>query len=847
MTVGGERLMRRDFQYAWRQVRLHPAFAALVLVAFALGIGANTAVFSIINSEYLQPLPVPRAGQIYELQNDFGRHPSGIELLSIHQPPSPLFSYMEFAALRDAEASRAGLCAVTTASVVLGVAQREWVRAQLVSGNYFSVLQVRPFLGRLISGEDNAGLSGRPVAVLRYDYWRSHFGGARNIIGKTLTVNGAPLAIVGVAPRGFYGVDKFSVPEFWVPLRFQAVMKHVGTDESGDSFFGPAHGDEPWASQPGMFWLHPYARVRRGTAKELASAGSVVAARSFLHFAASGNRMRAELRNYRLSLAASARGYAEVDPNQLRAIELLFAMVGLVLLIACCNVALLFLARGLRQQHQLAIRLSLGAGRTALFRELLAESLLLGGAGAGLSLIFAAAAHGWLERALLLSLPSGMGSLGWRVWAFAGLAAVVAIVLTSTIPAWRFRRIQPWHALQAGDAAQKTADRLMLGRGLTLAQVALALLMLLAVGLLGRTVQRLWSFNPGYRTRAVLGARIEPTVAGFKANQWPQFNHELLQRIGALPGVAAVGLAANGVLNHSISISGFAIAPHGGRGMQAAQVEEDTISRGYLATLGVPLLRGRWFAASDGPKTPQVVLVNRAFARQFLPGKSPIGATLGYNAAATEFHIIGVVGDMRANSIRRSAPPMVFHYLSQNQGPVENLVVRCRMAPGAVASEVRRALNGTAPGMPVLGLMTLEAHIRNAARGAQYLAELCGALALLATVLACLGLGGILAYGVARRRHEIGLRMALGARPRDIFRMILRQAGGLVAMGLAIGAALAAWLAPFLRSFLFGVSAWDPTAWLGAIGVLAVIAGVAAVGPALDAVHIDPMDQLRRE
>ncbi|MGH9535416.1 MAG: ADOP family duplicated permease [Terriglobales bacterium] len=839
--------MRRDFQYAWRQIRRRPGFAVVVLLTLALGIGANTAVFSVINAAYLMPLPVSKPGQIYALQNDFARGTFRVNRPALHR--YPLFSYLNFAALRHAAARSADIFAATSVNeMALGAGARQArVHTQLVSGNYFSALRVRPFLGRLIAPNDDAAPDGRRVAVLRYAYWRSRFHGARDVMGTTAVVNHVPLQIIGVAPRGFYGADKYDIPDLWLPLRLEPAVNFDG-DVGTHGRFGPADMDKPWSGQPGILWLNLYARVPRGAAGQLTSSGSTIAGRSYLRYASANARVRAALANYRLRVLPASRGYVETSPNQRRAVELLSAMVGLVLLIAACSAALLFLARGLRQQHELAIRLSIGAGRTVLLRQLLAEALLLALAGAALSLAFAAVAHRWLERAVSLPLPAGIGSLGWRVWAFAGIAAVAASALASLIPAWRFRHLQPWQALQSGDTTRATADKLTLGRGLTVAQIALSLLLLLAVGLLGRSVQRLWGFNPGFRTRTVLSTFIAPDMAGYRANQFPELDRRILAEIGGLPGVSAAGLAANGVMNHSLWMSGFVVAPRGGQSAQRADIEEDAVSRNYLQALGVPLLRGRWFAPSDGPKAPQAVLVNRAFVRRFLPGQNPIGATLGYGAAHDgEFHIVGVIGNMRANSIRQSAPPMVFNNLRQDPMEALNLVVSCRIAPGAVAREVRRALAQVAPGMPVFGLMTLQEHIRGSVRGTQYFAELCGDFALLSLGLACLGLGGILAYGVARRRHEIGVRMALGARPGHICGLILRQVAALLGLGLAIGGTLAFWLAPLLRGFLFGVSVWDPAAWLGAVGALVLTAVAAAAWPTLRALRVDPIESLRYE
>lgn len=824
MTIEG---WRRDARQAWTGSRRAPGVALAAVLTLALGLGANFALFSALDAVLWRSLPVPQPREIRLLQRGNG---------------DARFSYPLIQDLRRALGGRARLAAMTREPAAFdasgqGVAGDE-LRAQLVSGNFFSVLEVQPWRGRLLEPADNAAPEGRAVAVISYEFWRVHFHGA-GALGATLTLNRVPVEIVGVAPPGFAEITRGDAAQAWLPLRLQRRLAYFR-----NAALGSGDPEAAWADQAGISWLQAVARVAPGENLTALAARATAAERRDLAPGLPGAarpRERALRLAARIELRPGATLLNALARRIARPLWILEAMAGLVLLVACLNLAMLMLARGAARQREYAVRLAVGAGRGALLRQAMAEGLILAGLGGAAGFLLAL----WGRTALLAAL--GVSHAPAVLAGGTGLSAGFAVFLSlaagagfSLAPGWRASRVAPLAALQGRGAGGGRRQ----GRALVIGQAAAALVLLIVAGLLGRSLVALMQADSGHAPGRVLLVHIDPRAAGYRPQELPALYQRMISRLDALPGVQASGLALCGAACES---SGRVRVIAGGSERRNLSTDSDAISPGYLQAMGVRLIRGRAFAAGDSGGAPPVAIVNETFARRYLGDFDPLAARVGAPAgAAPPAAIVGVAADARLDP-RRPPPPMVFYPLAQAPDYVESLAVRARGGAGPLAAAVRGALAQAAPAMPAGGMTTLAARVAGSWRDEAALVQLSGGLALLALGLGCLGLYGVAAYGVARRSAEIGMRMALGARRGQVFRLIWSEALRATLAGAVLGLAAAWPLARLARGVLFGIGPLDAATWLAALAALFAAATLAAWGPARRAARLDPWAALRHE
>lgn len=807
---------------AWYTRRMREWKLHLVIVAaLALGIGANLAIFSGLDAVLLRSLPVGQPWQIYFARN------------GLPSQPDTEFSSAVVRQMRAAVPTAQLACFTEGYEMFTPRpgAPPQMVATQLVSPNYFTLLGVRATRGRVLDSGDAAALA----AVLGYAYWLQHYDG-RPVVGKTITLNGVALDIIGIAPPGFYGLSKARPADAWVPMGLQQRLHYAGSAYM-DSGRGAVDPTKPWDTQSGIHWLNVVARIPgAATAPGIAAAATAAERNVEAPYAAQGPKSRDAVWFVRGST-----GLAYLSKEIAAPLELLLGMAGLVLLIACADVALLLLARGMSRRREWAVRLALGAGQGRLLRNALASSLALAALGAGLGLALAFWGRSALMALLGVRLPAGTVALDARVLSFSVATAVITGLLFGLAPAWLAARVNVNEALKSEGGGQQSAR----ARGwswLIGAQVALSLVLLLAASLLALSLVRLLRLRPGFATASVISATIAPRSAGYTPATFPGLEHRLLlARLNAEPGVASATIASIGVLAGNSYGSTLSVEPNG---VRHVHTEEDSVSPGFFSTLGIPLLRGRRFRAGDDAHAPQVVIVNEVFVRRYLTDCQPLGAVINDFRDAT---VVGVVADARVHGADQPVPPMVYHPQAQDPESSHFLAVRFRGDASAGIAEIRSALAQIAPTMPVISLHTLQDRLRAGLGGERALADLSGAFALLALLLAALGIYGVMSYAVARREQEVGIRMALGARPREILLLVLQSALTIVGFGLAAGLAMALPLAHLLRHGLHGLSPLDPAAIALSLGVLLLVAVAAAALPALRASRVVPWSALRRE
>jgi predicted permease len=849
--VSGLDSLGADLRLALRQLRRGPGFAATAVVTLALGIGATTAVFTLFDAVLLKALPVQRPEELYRVGD-----PPECCVTSGLEDNWSLFSWPLYVSLRDRTPEFRQLAAFQAGTLTLsarrqgGAAASEAAAGEFVSGNYFSMFGVGAFAGRALTPADDLP-GAAPAAVMSYRAWEQRYAPDRSVVGATFVVDGLPFTVVGIAARGFFGDTlRADPPDFWIPLASEPALRQQSSLRD--------HADRHWLQLIGRL---------DGAARPAAAQAHVTAElRQWL--LAQTELSAEERRNVAKQVVAVVPGGAGVSVLQSRfasALHLLLALSGLVLLIACANIANLLLARGTTQRAQIAVRLALGAGRARLLRQALTESALLGvvGGAAGLLVAFAG------TRALLALAFRGAHSIpispapSLPVLGFTFALSLLTGLAFGIAPALLASRFDPAETLRAGSRATRDTSGLP-QRSLVVAQTALSLVLLAGAGLLSRSLAKLESQDFGFATSGRLIVKVDPLLARYTPERLPGLYRQIEQRLGALPGVQSVGLAMYTPLTDrwtgSIFIQGRPQSPSG--------VEEDyaafeRVSPGFLDAIGQRVLRGRPITDQDTAGAPRVALVNEAFARKYFQGRDPLGQHFGGDepAASGELEIVGVVGDAIYSRPTRPPEPMYFLPLAQSvassrpsiqQTDLRSHYIRAivlRMAAGspAMGGAVRRALAGIDPNLTVLGMTSPGEEIRREFNQERLLARLTGFFGLLALVLASVGLYGVTAYSVARRSAEIGIRMALGADRPAVVRMVLRGAGLQLLLGLALGLPASLAGGRLIAHQLFAVRSWDPPALVTAVVVLSVSALVAGLLPALRAATIEPLQAVRAE
>ena len=827
-----------DLRLAIRSLRRSPLFATVAVLSLALGIGANTAIFTLIDQILLRKLPVKAPDQLVMLFQR-GSHNGSNMGSRMHSYPI----YQDYQ--QKAEPLAEVLCRrLVPASVSVGN-QTERVQAEMVSGNYFSMLGVSPALGRVFSSkEDDQVFMGHPVVVLGYDYWSTRFARDPSVIGKKILVNNYPMEIVGVSAKGFAGLDPAESPEIRVPI----LMKDAMAPD-----WGWLHMDDRRAR-----WVQVFARLKPGYTVDSAKApmqGLFTQTRTYeMTLPAAKNwsqYSRDQFMKGQLIVESAAMGYSNLRNDFSTPLVVLMCMVGLVLLIACANVANLLIARAFMRQREIAVRLSLGASRTRLVRQLLVESLTLSfiGGFVGLCLAFV------LTRGLLALVPNGTQPLlisprpDGRILAFSVALTFLTGIVFGLVPALRASRPDPWTTLKdtVGSIAG-TGGSLFLRKGLVTAQVALSFLLLFGAGLFVKSLQNLKTTDTGIAMDNLLTFQLAPALSGYSEQRAVQFNRDLLERLRSAAGVKSAAFAVVPVLSGDEWDSSTAVEGHRFADGEDQQAFMNAFSPGYFETMHIPILEGRDFRQSDVVEQTTVAIVNKAFADHFFPGKSAIGKRLGRgggNNAKLTIEIVGVVANSLYEGPREGVHRQVF---TPNWG--KNSVVfyvRSNVASASTFNAIRNEVKQLDATMPIYSMKTLEGQLDETLLTDRLIALLSAGFGMLATLLASIGLYGVMAFVVARRRKELGIRLALGAQPGLVIWMVMREVLALLAIGLAVGIPAAMALGRYVSTVLYGIKPSDPYMATSTILLLTLVSAAAGLIPARRASRIDPILALRYE
>jgi len=813
--------LRRDLRYSLRQLRRSPGFAAVAVLTLALGIGANAAVFSVVDGLFLRPPPrvshPDRLVWIYT--SDF----SG--------PPYSASSYPDFEAFRDQKDLLSGAAAFSPRPVNLVEGGRTTrLMSELVSADYFGVLGVPPELGRGFRPEE--GESPTPVAVIGHGLWQRRFGGDPEIVGRPIHLNGGTFTVVGVAPPDFRGSIRGLGVDVWLPFQAAPLLT----------------GSQPYVGHRSNRGLFVIGRLAPGVTPARAQAGfRVVAAR--LHQAYPDSWTDAHDQGRRITVVPErlSRVPMMIRGTAVGLAGLLMGVVGLVLLLCCANVANLLLARGAGRTREFAVRRSLGAGRGRLIRQLLTESAILGLLGGGAGLLLA----GWAVRlfpALLPPLPVPLQfdvSPDWRVLAFTAGASLVTALLFGLAPALRASRADVASSLKESRPTG-TGRRVTLQNGLVVAQVAVSMVLLVGAGLFLRSLAAARDVDVGLDPKGVLVAGVDLGTQGYSKAQEVQFYRGLEDRLRRLPGVTGVTLGSAVPLDGTSSRTGTGVAGYEPRKGEDMEFHFAVVGPGYFRVLHVPLLRGRGFTADDREGATAAAVVNEAFARRFWPDQDPLGKQLTYSSNLEHLTVVGVVPTGKYTSLGEDPTPFV--YLPFLQTPRDVKVhVRTRGDPDRLVPEVRRTIHDVDADLPITTLTPMPKLMEASLLPQRVGAAVLSLFAALALLLAAIGLYGVLAYVVSRRTREIGIRMALGADRGSVLGLVVRRGLGVTAVGLALGLGLAALLGRVASRFLFGVSPLDPVAFGAVTAVLTLSALLASWLPARRAASVDPAAALREE
>jgi len=827
-----------DLHHSFRMLQKSPLFTTVAIASLALGLGANTAIFTVLDQVLLRPLPVKNPSELV-LMSDPGSNRGNFN----GDNSDRLFSRVLYTELRDRSQVFSGLIArfPTNANFVYQ-GQSESISAEVVSGNYFDVLGVSADRGRLLSAADDIKKSGHPVVVLGYAFWQRRFGGDNAILGKTARVNNALMTIIGVAPREFFGVDVGRNPDVYVPLAMKTEMTPTwdGYDDRGSHY------------------LHILGRLKPQMTIKQASPSLQVIFKPMLDADLAnmtGNisqRFRDRFLAKALIVTPAYNGVPTFRENTSTPLYVLMAMVGLVLLIACANVANLLVARGLGRQKEIAIRLAMGASRADIIRQLLAESMVLATLGAIAGLIVSA----WTSGLLIESIPSQGGvsglnaSLDPRTIAFTFVLALITGIGFGLLPSIQSTRPNVYPTLkdQAGGVIGGFGQ-IRSRQALVVAQVALSLLLLVGAGLFTRSLMNLRKLDPGFQTANMLTFSLDASRNGYTPARIRETYQTVQERLNTVPGVRSSGLNEVALLSGDNNLESIHID-----GYQAKQDEDmnphfSRISPGYFSTLGTPLLLGRDFTAADRLGSPKVAVVNESFAKHYFNDQNPLGRKFGYHHDGPgDVEIVGVAKDTKYDSLRNDHPRIVYvPYLQEAAPGYISVDVRTAASPEAIVPAVRREIAKVDSNLAIFDLKTMEAQVSESLFAERLIATLCACFGALATILASVGLYGVTAFSVARRTREIGIRMALGAGRASVLAMILKEVAWMCLIGVALGIPLAIALSRYLVSQLYGVAPTDlPTLIVAALTMMCVSL-TAGLLPARRAATVDPTIALRYE
>jgi putative ABC transport system permease protein len=815
----------KDLRYGYRSLVRRPGFTIVAVLTLALGIGINTTVFSLANSVFLRQLPVAVPQNL-------------VWVFSNRDNPS---SYPEFLEYQQQSDLFEGVLASDWVGLNMGAnGQSERVEGTLVSGNYFDVLGVRAELGRTFLPEEDKTPGASPVAVISHNLWQRRFNSDSTVVGKSVVLNGLPFTIVGVTPPDFVGAEEAFPRQIWIPLMMQSSVRP-----------GPANvsnAPNPFNNR-NMRNLDVMARLKQGVTLRRAQAGmNVVAGRLAQNYPESNN-------NFQIALYTAGNGRPVFRAMLKPVTQILLVVVGLVLLIACANVANLLLARAAQRRKEVAIRLTLGATRSRLIRQLLTESILLAITGGLAGLIL----NLWLINSVTALKPAVPLPVNvefhtdWRVLSFTLLLSVLAGIVFGLVPALQASKHDLVPALK-DQSQQLTGQRkgFSLRNVLVIGQVALSILVLIGAGLFLRSLNHARSINAGFDAEHVLTLSFNTAAQKYDATRAGQFYQQLNNRVQALPGVQSVSLAQSAPLSFfyspAISSPVFVEGHEPPAGEDPSFVGNNAIGPGFFRTLGVPLLSGREFSDQDREGAPRVAIVNETLVRDLFPHSNPIGQRLRVvMRQPSSWEIVGVVKDSKYRSLGEDSSPYIFLPYLQNPQPVMAVHVRTTGNPKDLAAAVRREVQALDPNLPPFNVMSLADNIDISLFPARFGALLLGVFGFLALLIASIGIYGVMSYGVSERTHEMGIRMALGARGSDVLRLVISKGMWLAVIGVAIGAGLALAATRVVRSYLYDISTTDPLTFIGIAVLLIGVALLACYVPARRATKVDPLVALRNE
>jgi predicted permease len=828
----------QDLRYGLRMLWKDKGFTAVALFSLALGIGANTAIFSLVDTVLIKTLPVKNPERLFSLERG-------------DLPPNrsrPAFSRAFFETAGMQQELLAGVCAFASnprVNVALN-GQPEIASAQRVSGGFFAVLGVNALLGRTITEEDDKVPGAHPVVVISHHYWRRRFASDPAIVGKSISVNGHPFTIIGVTPPEFFGAIVGEAPDFWAPAM---MTEQISPGYSIKNYFNNM--------APVLARLKPEVSEQQARTQLTELLRQTALDEVGIEIELWSPERQQELRQQSIALIPANRGFEILGFPTVRtqfsgALRILMAVVGLILLIACANLANLSLARAAARQKEIAVRLALGAGRFRLIRQLLTESLLLAASGGALGLALA----WWSIRFILALMASGRTpvslnvTLDARALMFTAAASLLACILFGLAPAWRATAVDLTPALKDNFRGAESGSRLGLGKSLVVLQVALSLSLMITAGLFARSLGKLYTLDAGFKKENVLLASTDPRMIGYQDKQVAALYQRLLERFKTIPGVRSVSLGGGGLLGEGGG--GKPIPTPHAQGQPAPPGEPlrpsiGTVGPEYFETVGMTILRGRGFTARDIDRGSgqKAVIVNEAFARYYFGEADPIGQRFGYNEAGDGHEIVGVIKDARQSSLRQLAQP-IWYGVGFGQGAT-TFQLRTAADPIRIIAAVRQAAHEIDSNLPLYNIKTLARQVDESLAQERLISALSGFFGLLSLLLAAIGLYGILAYSVSRRTREIGIRISLGAHPGAVLRMVLRQGLILTLLGVGIGLAASLGATRLLESQLFGVTPTDPVTFVVAPILLLTVALLAGLVPARRATNVDPLIAIRQE
>ncbi|HTB15181.1 MAG TPA: ABC transporter permease [Bryobacteraceae bacterium] len=814
----------QDLRYALRALRSSPAFAAVAIFSLALGIGANTAIFSLIDSVILKTLPV--------------RHPE--QLVQVTMGKSAYYTNPIWEQVRDRQDVFSSVFAFGGARFNLAAGgEARYAMGRYVAGQFFDTLGLNPLLGRTFApADDKRGCPG--TAVLSYGFWQTEYAGRADIVGKNVSLDNHPFQIIGVIEPGFTGVDVGSSIDVYVPLCAESII----------------NGERSMLDMRSAWWLRVIGRPKPGISASQAEARLKTLAPAIFDATTPPNYKPEDQANYRkrsFDTKPVANGLSDVRNKYQLALTVLMVITGAVLLIACVNVANLLLARSAARQREIAIRMALGSGRGRLIRQLLTESLVLSLTGAALGILFAQ----WGARLLVGFLSDGANvylnlTLDFRVLAFTAGVAMLTGLLFGLAPAWKGTRVDPQSAMKANARGVIEGSRFGLGKALVVLQVALSLVLVVGAGLMLTTFFKLETLDSGFERGHILLTSVDLRNGHYPPERRGAVYREILEHLRALPGVRSVSDSGMVPISGSTWNQILQFENYTSKARYDTLVNFNQVSEGFFDTFGTLLIAGRDFNARDIPESPQVAVVNQTLVKKFFAAENPIGKRFRVeegNKLGEPVEIVGIVKDAKYETLRDEAPPTVYLAMSQNAKPHTSLTFEVRSAGAAPAILIPAVKSAIAEVNRDVSLQfkSLAVQVDESLTRERLLATLSGFFGALALLLAMIGLYGVMSYNVARRRNEIGIRMALGAEQSRVLRMVLREVASLIAVGLVIGLGASIATTRFVESFLYGMKPNDPWTLSLAAGILALVAAVAGFLPARRASRLDPMTALREE